>query len=104
MADPKKQTNFENCVADVNIPVGRSLYLPGASGNRGSPLCFKGIFKRTGIPGSEIRFLDGKIAEYSCRNFQDEEENRKLIKENILYHHDTLPLGEFAIGTNTTAM
>ena len=51
----------------------------------------------------KIRFLDGKIAEYSCRNFQDEEENRKLIKENILYHHDTLPLGEFAIGTNTTA-
>ena len=22
LADPKKQTNFENCVADVNIPVG----------------------------------------------------------------------------------
>ena len=51
----------------------------------------------------KICFQDGKIAEYSCRNFQDEEENRKLIKENILYHHDTLPLGEFAIGTNTTA-
>jgi hypothetical protein len=30
-------------------------------------------------------------------------ENRKYIDDNILYHHDTLPLGEFAIGTNTTA-
>ena len=30
--------------------------------------------------------------------------NRKsYIKSNILHNHDTLPLGEFAIGTNTTA-
>lgn len=27
----------------------------------------------------------------------------KYIKSNILHNHDTLPLGEFAIGTNTTA-
>ena len=25
------------------------------------------------------------------------------IKENILFNHETLPIGEFAIGTNTTA-
>ena len=31
------------------------------------------------------------------------EENKKYIKDNILFHHDTLPMGEFAIGTNTTA-
>ena len=31
------------------------------------------------------------------------EENKKFIHENLLKHHDTLPLGEFAIGTNTTA-
>ena len=27
----------------------------------------------------------------------------KYMKENILFNHETLPLGEFAIGTNTTA-
>ena len=43
------------------------------------------------------------IADYTCGNFDTEEENKNFIKENLLYHHDTLPLGEFAIGTNTTA-
>ena len=31
------------------------------------------------------------------------EKNKKYIHDNILFHHDTLPMGEFAIGTNTTA-
>jgi len=48
-------------------------------------------------------FKDGKITDYSCANFDTEEEGRKLIAENVLYHHETLPMGEFAIGTNTTA-
>ena len=30
-------------------------------------------------------------------------ENKKYIEDNVLYHHKTLPMGEFAIGTNTTA-
>ena len=32
-----------------------------------------------------------------------EEEGRRYIFDNVLKNHDTLPLGEFAIGTNTTA-
>ena len=28
---------------------------------------------------------------------------KSYIKENVLFNHDTLPIGEFAIGTNTTA-
>ena len=51
----------------------------------------------------EIRFEDGKITSYSCKNFDDEAENQKLLKANVLFNHETLPLGEFAIGTNTTA-
>ena len=39
----------------------------------------------------------------ACTNFDDEEENKKYISDNVLFHHDTLPMGEFAIGTNTTA-
>ena len=30
-------------------------------------------------------------------------QSKKYIKSNILHNHDTLPLGEFAIGTNTNA-
>ena len=40
---------------------------------------------------------------YTCTNFKDEAENKKYIRDNVLKHHDTLPMGEFAIGTNTTA-
>ena len=51
----------------------------------------------------KLEFKDGKIASYSCGNFENEEENKKYIEDNILFHHPTLPMGEFAIGTNTTA-
>ena len=51
----------------------------------------------------EIQFTDGKISDYTCKNFDTEEENKKYIKENVLHNHETLPIGEFAIGTNTTA-
>jgi aminopeptidase len=50
-----------------------------------------------------LSFNDGYIDEYSCSNFKEKEENEKYIKDNILYSHNTLPMGEFAIGTNTTA-
>ena len=43
------------------------------------------------------------IADCTCTNFETEEENRNFLRGNLLFHHDTLPLGEFAIGTNTTA-
>ena len=50
-----------------------------------------------------ITFEDGMIKDYTCDNFASEEENRNFVKENVLFRHETLPLGEFAIGTNTTA-
>jgi leucyl aminopeptidase (aminopeptidase T) len=50
-----------------------------------------------------LEFKDGKITDYSCSNFEDAEEGKKFIKSNLLHNHDTLPMGEFAIGTNTTA-
>ena len=43
------------------------------------------------------------IADYTCKNFEREMENKEYIRENVLYRHPTLPLGEFAIGTNTMA-
>ena len=51
----------------------------------------------------KVQFQDGMISDYHCANFATEEENRKYIKDNVLFHHETLPIGEFAIGTNTVA-
>ena len=51
----------------------------------------------------KLTFQDGRITDYTCANFENEEDNRKYISDNVLHDHPTLPLGEFAIGTNTMA-
>ncbi len=103
LSDPKKETIFENCVADVNIPVGEVFTSPVLKGTNGL-LHVKEVFL-DGLKYLDLRlwFKDGMIESYSCANFDTEEENNKYIRENLLFHHDSLPLGEFAIGTNTTA-
>ena len=101
--DPSKETIFENCVADVNIPVGEVFTSPVLEGTNGVLHVTKVYLNGLEYRDLSITFTEGKISDYSCGNFETEEENRNFIRENILYRHDTLPLGEFAIGTNTTA-
>ncbi|MFR2693821.1 MAG: hypothetical protein ACLTBV_27230 [Enterocloster bolteae] len=71
-------------------------------------------------------FKDGRVTEYSCGNFEKDgaagdgllmmraagndedcpvrpQQGQALVKQVIMRNHDWLPLGEFAIGTNTTA-
>lgn len=103
LADPEKETNFENCVADVNIPVGEVFTSPRLAGTEGILHVTRVFLNELEYKDISLRFEDGMITEYNCFNFPTEEENKKYIKENVLFHHDTLPIGEFAIGTNTTA-
>lgn len=103
LENPAKQTNFENCVADVNIPVGEVFTSPVLKGTNGTLAVSRVFLNGLEYKNLKVEFSDGRISGYSCSNFASEEENQNFIKENLLYHHDTLPLGEFAIGTNTTA-
>lgn len=103
LKDPDKETIFENCVADVNIPVGEVFTSPVLKGTDGVLHVTEVFLSGLKFVDLEIKFKDGCITEYNCRNFDTEEENKKYIKDNILNHHDFLPIGEFAIGTNTTA-
>ena len=103
LENPEKQTNFENCVADVNIPVGEVFTSPVLAGTEGILHVSKVFLNELKYEDLEITFEDGMITSYTCKNFASEEENQKLMKDTVLFHHDTLPLGEFAIGTNTTA-
>ena len=103
LKNPEKETNFENCVADVNIPVGEVFTSPKLTGTNGLLHVPKVFLHGLEYRDLEIEFADGMISGYSCKNFADEEENKKLVKEKLLVNRDTLPLGEFAIGTNTTA-
>lgn len=103
LADPEKQTNFENCLADVNIPLGEVFTSPVLKGTGGVLHVSEVYLGELKYKDLEITFRDGMIENYTCKNFDTEEENRKYIKENLMFNHDTLPIGEFAIGTNTTA-
>lgn len=100
---PDKETAFENCVADVNIPVGEVFTSPVLEKTEGKLHVSQVYLNELNFLNLEIDFKDGMIEKYTCTNFDDEEENQKYISDNILYHHKSLPMGEFAIGTNTTA-
>ena len=103
LKNPEKETIFENCVADVNIPVGEVFTSPQLEGTHGvlhvTRVFLNGLLYRD----LELKFEDGRVAAYRCKNFPTEEEGRHYIRENVLFHHESLPIGEFAIGTNTTA-
>ncbi len=103
LENPSAQTNFENCLADVNIPVGEVFTSPQLKGTNGLLHVGRVFLRDLEYVDLRIRFEDGMIAEYGCGNFADPEEGRAYIKENLLDNRDTLPMGEFAIGTNTTA-
>ena len=101
--NPAQETNFENCVADVNIPVGEVFTSPKLTGTEGVLHVPQTFLRGMQYNDLELQFRDGMITKYTCRNFEKEAENEKLLQDGVLYHHDTLPIGEFAIGTNTTA-
>jgi leucyl aminopeptidase (aminopeptidase T) len=101
--DPTRETLFENCVADVNIPVGEvftSPVLKGTTGILHVEDIYLGSLRYYNL---KIEFEDGWVKDYSCTNYADPEEARKYVFENLLLPHKSLPIGEFAIGTNTAA-
>ncbi|MEE0885013.1 MAG: aminopeptidase, partial [Faecalimonas sp.] len=103
LQNSEKETVFENCVADVNIPVGEVFTSPVLEGTDGVLNVSKVYLNELQYRDLKMTFKDGRITDYSCSNFEDAEEGKKFIKGNVLHNHDTLPMGEFAIGTNTTA-
>lgn len=103
LTNPAEQTNFENCLADVNIPVGEVFTSPVLAGTEGTLHVTQVYLNELRYENLKLTFEDGMIASYTCTNYDKEEENQRYIKENILHNRETLPLGEFAIGTNTTA-
>lgn len=103
LKNPNLETLFENCVADVNIPVGEVFTSPVLEGTTGT-LHVEDIYLN-GLRFFNLRvhFEDGWVKDYSCTNYDDPIEAKNYVHENLLLPHKTLPIGEFAIGTNTTA-
>ena len=103
LKDPSKETIFENCVADVNIPVGEVFTSPVLEGTNGVLHVSRVFLEGLEYRDLELHFEDGMITDYGCGNFADPEDGKKYVADNVLKGHNSLPLGEFAIGTNTTA-
>ena len=100
---PEKETNFENCVADVNIPLGEVFTSPVLSGTEGTLQVSSVYIGDFQFKNLIMEFREGKVCSYSCDNFEDQEAGKALVKQMIMKNHETLPMGEFAIGTNTVA-
>lgn len=103
LAHPDSETNFENCVADVNIPVGEVFTSPKLTGTHGVLNVSEVYLGDLRYVDLRLIFEDGRITDYACSNYGDEAMDRAYIRDNLLGGRDTLPIGEFAIGTNTTA-
>ncbi|MCR5797298.1 MAG: aminopeptidase, partial [Eubacterium sp.] len=86
---PDEQTNFENCLADVNIPVGEVFTSPVLKGTNGTLHVTKVYLNKLRYDDLKIEFKDGMIDDYTCGNFENEEESKKYIKENIMKNRET---------------
>jgi hypothetical protein len=103
LKNPEKETNFVNSGASVNIPAGELFTTPQLKGTNGVLHVAESYLNKLLFKDLKITFKDGYIKEYSCSNFETEKENKEYIMQNLLFPHKTLPMGEFAIGTNTLA-
>lgn len=95
--DGEKETKFLNAGGDLNIPYGEVFTTPKLSGTNGifhvKEIFLQGIFYHD----LKIEFENGMIVGYDCA------EGKDYLRKNLLYPHDKLTMGEFAIGTNTRA-
>ena len=90
-------------MADVNIPVGEVFTSPKLEGTNGVLHVTRVFLNELEYKNLHLTFENGMITEYSCTNFEEEAHNKKFVEDNLLCQHPSLPIGEFAIGTNTTA-
>lgn len=97
VSDSEKQTKFLNCGGDLNIPYGEIFTTPKLEGTSGllhvEEICLRGVFYHD----LRLTFRDGWVVDADCR------EGRQYVMENLLYPQEKIPMGEFAIGTNTAA-
>lgn len=103
LKDPSCETNFNNCTADVNVPVGEVFTTPKLEGTVGTLHVKEVYLNGLKYKDLEIEFMDGMMTDYRCNNYADQAKNREYIRANITEPHTFLPIGEFAIGTNTKA-
>ena len=97
------ESNFVNCGADVNIPVGEVYTSPKLKGTNGLLHLQKIYISNIEFNDLKLKVENGFVVDYSCSNGDNLEESRQMIERYVLNGRKSLPLGEFALGTNTFA-
>ena len=101
----------------MNIPLGEVFTSPKLSGTEGLLNVGTVYIGEIQFKNLKLRFADGRVTSVSCDNFLAElpetaseeekaaaaEAGRTLVIQEIMNGHESLPMGEFAIGTNTAA-
>ena len=103
LSNPKKQTSFYNAASETAIPFGDVSTCPRLQGTEGLLHLEEAWVQGVRYQDLKITFEDGYIKDYGCSNFEDPEEGRRFVYENLLKPADTLPVSGFSIGTNTEA-
>lgn len=103
LEDPLTETNFVNCGAATNIPAGEIYTSPQLKNSNGLIHIQKVRISRIEFKDIELRLENGFVTAYGCKNTENDEENHELINSYIFHNRETLPIGEFALGTNTFA-
>ena len=85
LQDPAKETVFENCCADVNIPVGEVFTSPVLKGTSGVLNVSEVYLNDYKFKNLKVYFEDGMVKDYSCDNFKEQEKNKAFFKENVLF-------------------
>lgn len=103
LQDPARETNFLNCGGDLNIPHGELFTTPRLEGTSGvlhvKEIYLKGVYFKDLV----LRFENGFVTDCGCGGCPDEAAGRAYVREHLFQGHGTLPMGEFAIGSNTLA-
>ncbi|MBE5936590.1 MAG: HD domain-containing protein [Lachnospiraceae bacterium] len=97
------QTRFHNCLADCNIPLGEVYTSPKLMQTTGVLNVNNVYINELLYKNLVINFKDGMVVDYNCSNYENEQDNLEYIRDNLMKQHKSLPMGEFAIGTNTLA-
>ena len=105
LTDPSTQTRFENCVADVNIPLGEVFTSPKLSGTEGLLHVESVYVGEIQFKNLKMKFEDGRVTEVSGDNFLEllptdanEEAVAKFLRDEIGFY-DIYRLVRHAVDT-----
>lgn len=100
---PEKQTVFENCLDDVNIPLGEVFTSPELKGTEGVLHVTEVYLDNLKYKDLELKFKDGCVTVMPAKTLKMRKKTKNIYMRMFSTDMIHFLSAEFAIGTNTTA-